>query len=133
MVGLYLDPPEPALVLCVDGEVAGPGAGPVPPVLPMMPGMPERRTHDYLRNGVTSLFAALDIATGQVIGSLHCHFRSIEFKKFLARAGQGSPDRPRRPSGLRQLRHPQDRHHPAVAGLPTRDFTCILSRPARPG
>ena len=51
------------------------------PVLPMLPGMPERRTHDYLRQGVTSLFAALDIATGQVIGSLHRRHRSIEFKK----------------------------------------------------
>jgi hypothetical protein len=61
------------------------------PVLPMMPGMPERRTHDYLHNGVTSLFAALDIATGQVIGSLHRRHRSIEFKKFLAKLDQEVP------------------------------------------
>jgi len=61
------------------------------PVLPMLPGMPERRTHDDLRNGVTSLFAALDIATGQVIGSLHRRHRSIEFKKFLAKLDQEVP------------------------------------------
>jgi transposase len=61
------------------------------PVLPMLPGMPERRTHDYTRNGVTSLFAALDIATGQVIGSLHRRHRSIEFKKFLARLDKEVP------------------------------------------
>jgi transposase len=61
------------------------------PVLPMMPGMPERRTHDYLRNGVTSRCAALDIATGHVIGSLHRRHRSIEFKKFLATLDQEVP------------------------------------------
>jgi len=55
------------------------------PVLPMMPGMPERRTHDYARFGVSTLFAALDIANGQVIGSLHRRHRAIEFKKFLTK------------------------------------------------
>ena len=55
------------------------------PVLPMMPGMPERRTHDYVRSGTTTLFAALDVASGQVIGSLHRRHRATEFKKFLAK------------------------------------------------
>src|SRR5918994_1964553 len=61
------------------------------PVLPMMPGMPERRTHDYLRSGTTTLFAALDVATGQVIGSLHRRRRAIEFKKFLIKIDNEVP------------------------------------------
>src|SRR5918994_869037 len=91
VVGLYLDPPERALVLCVDEKSQVQALDRSQPVLPMMPGMPERRTHDYLRNGVTSLFAALDIATGQVIGSLHRRHRSIEFKKFLTKLDQEVP------------------------------------------
>jgi transposase len=55
------------------------------PVLPMMPGMPERRTHDYVRSGTTTLFAALDVASGQVIGSLHRRHRAVEFRKFLTK------------------------------------------------
>src|SRR6185369_4825718 len=55
------------------------------PVLPMMPGMPERRTHDYVRSGTTTLFAALDVASGQVIGSLHRRHRALEFRKFLTK------------------------------------------------
>src|SRR5215212_8145983 len=91
VVGLYLDPPERALVLCVDEKSQVQALDRSQPVLPMMPGMPERRTHDYVRHGVTSLFAALDIATGQVIGSLHRRHRSIEFKKFLAKLDQDVP------------------------------------------
>jgi transposase len=84
VVGLYLDPPERALVLCVDEKSGIQALDRSAPVLPMMPGMPERRTHDYVRAGVTTLFAALDVASGQVIGSLHRRHRAIEFKKFLA-------------------------------------------------
>ena len=83
IVGLYLDPPEKALVLCVDEKSQIQALDRSAPVLPMMPGMPERRTHDYLRHGVTTLFAALDVATGQVIGSIHRRHRAAEFKKFL--------------------------------------------------
>ena len=61
------------------------------PVLPMLPGMAERRTHDDLRNGGTSLFAALDLATGQVIGSLHRRHRSVEFRRFLAKLDKQVP------------------------------------------
>ena len=68
VVGLYLDPPERALVLCVDEKSQIQALDRTAPVLPMMPGMPERRTHDYVRHGTTSLFAALDVATGKVIG-----------------------------------------------------------------
>ena len=85
IVGLYLDPPERALVLCVDEKSGIQALDRSAPVLPMMPGMPERRTHDYVRAGTTTLFAALDVANGQVIGSLHRRRRAIEFKKFLAR------------------------------------------------
>ena len=83
IVGLYLDPPERAIVLCVDEKSQVQALNRSAPTLPMMPGMPERRTHDYVRNGVTSLFAALDMATGKVISSLHRRHRSIEFRKFL--------------------------------------------------
>jgi transposase len=72
-------------VLCVDEESGIQALDRSAPVLPMMPGMPERRTHDYLRSATTTLFAALDVASGRVIGSLHRRQRAIEFKKFLAR------------------------------------------------
>src|SRR6266571_4459514 len=71
VVGLYLDPPEKALVLSVDEKSQIQALDRSAPVLAMMPGMPERRTHDYLRNGITTLFAALDVASGQIIGSIH--------------------------------------------------------------
>jgi transposase len=83
VVGLYLNPPEKAIVLAVDEKSQIQALDRSAPVLPMMPGMPERRTHDYLRHGITTLFAALDVATGEVIGSLHRRHRAIEFKKFL--------------------------------------------------
>src|SRR3954466_3491283 len=82
VVGLYLDPPERALVLCVDEKSQIQALNRTAPVLPMMPGMPQRRTHDYVRAGTTTLFAALDVASGQVIGSLHRRHRAGEFRKF---------------------------------------------------
>ena len=91
VVGLYLDPPERALVLCVDEKSQIQALDRSAPVLPMMPGMPERRTHDYLRNGVTTLFAALDVGTGEVIGSLHRRHRATEFKKFLTKLDKEVP------------------------------------------
>jgi len=78
VVGLYLDPPERALVLCVDEKSGIQALDRSAPVLPMMPGMPERRTHDYVRSGTTTLFAALDVASAQVIGSLHRRRRAID-------------------------------------------------------
>ena len=77
VVGLYLDPPEKALVLCVDEKSQIQALDRSAPVLPMMPGMPERRTHDYVRHGITTLFAALDVATGEVYGSIHRRHRAI--------------------------------------------------------
>ena len=85
VVGLYLDPPESAVVLCVDEKSQVQALARTSPVLPMMPGMPERRTHDYARHGVTSLFAAFNIADGTVISAVHRRHRAVEFKKFLAR------------------------------------------------
>ncbi|TDO37023.1 IS630 family transposase [Paractinoplanes brasiliensis] len=91
VVGLYLDPPEKALVLAVDEKSQIQALDRSAPVLPMMPGMPERRTHDYVRHGITTLFAALDVATGTVIGSIHRRHRAIEFKKFLTKLDREVP------------------------------------------
>jgi len=84
VVGLYLAPPERAVVLCVDEKSQIQALDRTAPTLPMLPGTPERATHDYKRAGTSSLYAALDITTGQVIGALHQRHRAIEFKKFLA-------------------------------------------------
>ena len=81
--GLYLDPPERALVLCVDEKSQIQALNRTAPCLPMMPGTPARRSHDYVRHGTTSLFAALDMATGQVIGRCTAGTGTSEFKKFL--------------------------------------------------
>ncbi len=83
VVGLYLNPPERAVVLCVDEKSQIQALDRTAPILPLLPGTPERATHDYKRAGTSSLYAALDITTGQVIGSLHARHRAIEFKKFL--------------------------------------------------
>jgi transposase len=83
IVGLYLDPPERALVLCVDEKSQIQALDRSQPLLPMRPGQIERRTHDYTRHGTTSLFAALNAATGDVIGKCYRKHRSAEFRKFL--------------------------------------------------
>lgn len=93
VVGLYLDPPERALVLCVDEKSQIQALDRTAPVLPMLPGTPERATHDYRRAGTSSLYAALDITTGQVIGRLHSRHRAIEFKQFLQTIDREVPDR----------------------------------------
>jgi transposase len=92
IVALYLDPPERAVVLCVDEKSQIQALDRSAPVLPMLPGTPARATHDYKRAGTTSLFAALDAATGKVIGSLHSRHRAIEFKKFLQTLDREVPD-----------------------------------------
>jgi len=91
VVGLYHDPPEKAVVLCVDEKSQIQALDRSQPVLPMMPGMPERRTHDYLRHGITSLFAAFNIADGTVISELHRRHRAIEFRKFLTAIDKAVP------------------------------------------
>lgn len=91
VVGLYLDPPERALVLCVDEKSQMQALDRSQPILPLRPGTPERRTHDYTRHGVTSLFAAFDAATGKVIGKCYKRHRAVEFKKFLGEIEKNVP------------------------------------------
>jgi transposase len=83
VVGLYVSPPAHAVVLCVDEKSQIQALDRSQPMLPMRPGQPARRSHDYKRHGTTSLFAALDIATGRVIGKCYARHRAIEFRKFL--------------------------------------------------
>ena len=83
VVGLYMNPPERALVLCVDEKTQIQALNRTQPIFPMLPGTPQRASHDYVRNGTSSLYAALDIASGKVIGSLHSRHRATEFIAFL--------------------------------------------------
>ena len=92
VVGLYLDPPERAAVLCVDEKSQIQALERSQPILPIMPGVPERASHDYRRHGTTSLFAALDMTSGKLIGSLHAHHRATELEKFLERIDAEVPD-----------------------------------------
>jgi transposase len=89
--GLYLNPPERAVVLCLDEKSQIQALDRTAPTLPMLPGTPERATHDYERNGTSSLYAALNIQSGEVIGSLHQRHRAIEFLKFLKTIDQNVP------------------------------------------
>lgn len=91
IVGLYLNPPDHAVVLCVDEKSQIQALDRTAPLLPMRPGQAERRTHDYKRHGTTSLFAALDAKTGTVIAETHRRHRSVEFRKFLNRVDASVP------------------------------------------
>lgn len=91
IVGLYLDPPDGAMVLAVDEKSQMQALDRTAPVLPMMPGVPGRQTHDYVRHGTTSLFAALDVATGKVIGQHQRRHRHQEFLRFLKTIDANTP------------------------------------------
>jgi len=91
IVGLYLNPPDHAFVLCVDEKSQIQALDRTQPILPMRPGQIERRTHDYMRYGTTSLFAALVVKTGEVIGECYRRHRSVEFRKFLNRIDHAVP------------------------------------------
>lgn len=91
ITGLYLNPPDRALVLCADEKSQIQALDRTQPVLPMDFGVPERRTHDYIRYGTTTLFAALDVASGRVIGEVHRRHRAMEFRKFLERIDAETP------------------------------------------
>lgn len=91
IVGLYLDPPDRAVVLCVDEKSQVQALNRSQPLLPMLPGRPESRTHTYVRHGTTSLFAALDVATGHVIGKCRKRHRAKEFLQFLAQIDDSVP------------------------------------------
>ena len=103
IVGLYVDPPEHAVVLCVDEKPQIQALERTAPLLPMQPGQPERRTFDYRRHGTTSLFAALNVKTGTVIGQLHRRHRSVEFEKFLKRIDDETPAELCRSSPVRPM------------------------------
>ena len=92
IVGLYLDPPDKAVVMCVDEKGQIQALDRTQPLLPMQPGQVERRTYDYERHGTSSLFAALNVATGEVIGRCHQRQRSREFRSFLDAIDQAVPD-----------------------------------------
>ncbi len=91
IVGLYLNPPDKALVLCVDEKSGIQALDRTAPLLPMCPGQAERRTNDYARYGTTDLFAALDVATGRVIGSCQRRHRPVEFRKFFDKIDDSLP------------------------------------------
>jgi len=91
IVGLYLNPPDRTMVLCVDEKSQIQALDRTQPMLPMRPGQAERRSHDYKRHGTTSLFAALDVRTGTIIGEVHRRHRSVEFRKFLDTIDQSVP------------------------------------------
>ena len=91
IVGLYLDPPQAALVLCVDEKSQIQALDRTAPSLPLLPTTPARRTHDYVRNGTTSLFAALDVVSGKVISATHRRHRHQEFLKFLRTIDRSVP------------------------------------------
>jgi transposase len=92
VVGLYLNPPDKAVVVCVDEKTGIQALDRTQPILPMRPGQVERRTHDYKRNGITDLFAALNLATGQVIHQTRPRHRAIEFRRFLDAIDAAVPD-----------------------------------------
>jgi len=92
VVGLYLNPPEGALVLCVDEKTQIQALDRTAPVLPLRPGLPERRTHDYVRGGTTNLYAALDIASGRVISDMTERHRALEFRRFLNLINRSVPE-----------------------------------------
>jgi transposase len=91
VVGLYLNPPQAAVVLCVDEKSQIQALDRTAPVLPLLPGVARRRSHDYTRHGTTNLYAALEVASGKVISQMTPRHRAIEFKRFLARIDQAVP------------------------------------------
>jgi transposase len=92
VVGLYLNPPEAALVLCVDEKTQVQALDRTAPVLALRPGLPERRTHDYVRHGTTNLYAALDVASGKVIAEMTERHRAQEFRRFLNLINRSVPE-----------------------------------------
>jgi len=106
IVGLYMNPPEHAVVLCVDEKARIQALDRTQPLRPVRPGQAERRTHDYTRHGTTSWFAALDVKTSRVLGQLPRRHRSLEFREVLGRDRRGRPLGARHPGHPRQLLGP---------------------------
>ncbi len=143
IVGLYLCPPDHAIVLSMDEKSQVQALDRTRPLLPMRPGIPARQTHDYIRHGTTSLFAALDIATGKVIGQCHRRHRHQEFLKFLKRLDAHLPPTGdvhiimdnygthKAPKVIRWfVRHP--RYHPSSRPSRPDGFAVAPSRVSRP-
>ena len=93
VVGLYLDPPEKAVVLCVDEKSQIQALDRTAPILPLRPGLPEKASHDYVRHGTTTLFAALEVATGKVVDACYDRHRHQEFLRFLKQVAKSYPRR----------------------------------------
>lgn len=132
VVGLYLDPPAKALVLCVDEKSGMQALDRTAPTLPIMPTTPARRTHDYVRHGTTSLFAALDVATGKVIGRHQRRHRHQEFLRFLKTIDANTP--PELDLHLvcdNYATHKTPEIRPGWSATP--GSTCTSPRPGRPG
>jgi transposase len=126
IVGLYLNPPDRAIVLCLDEKSQVQALNRTQPILPLAPGVPARQTHDYERHGVTSLFAALDVASGVTISSCYRRHRHQEFLRFLEEV-DASLQRFCCPLSNGQLRNPQGQEGANLAIAPS-----PLSRPFHP-
>jgi transposase len=120
VVGLDLHPPERAIVGCVDEKSQIQALSRTAPNLPLRPGSPERRTHDYTRHGTTTLFAALEVATGKVTDQCYPRHRHAEFLALPPAGGQGVSAAAAAP-GAGQLRHPHPSHSQGLAGPPSKD------------
>ena len=118
VVGLYMNPPEKAVVLCMDEKSQIQALDRTQPSLPIKPGRAGTMTHDYKRNGTTTLFAALDVLTGSVIGQCQPRHRHTEFLTFLKTIDRQVPEAPERAPHARQLRHPQPPQGQGLAGPP---------------
>ena len=133
LAGLYLNPPDAAVVLCVDHKSQIQALDRTAPILPLMPGTPQRLTHDYRRYGTTNLHAALDTASGRVITSMTRRNRTQEFQAFLNLINREVPTRTRRPRRVGQRVAPQNRTHRALAATPTHGSRSISHPPTRRG
>ena len=138
VVGLYLAPPENAIVLCVDEKSQIQALDRTAPILPMQPGLVERRSHDYVRHGTTTLFAALEIATGKVTAALKPRHRNQEFLAFLKQVDRAYPTPTttgagRAAPGDGQLRRPQAPQRQGVAGSEPAVRHATSPRPTPPG
>jgi len=123
VVGLYLNPPDRAIVLCVDEKSQVQALNRTQPILPLARGVPARQSHDYERHGVTSLFAAMDVASGITISSCYRRHRASGVPPVSPRHRRESPQRFRRPPGGGQLRNPPGDEGANVVGAATLDIT----------
>ena len=127
VVGLYLHPPEKAIVLCVDEKSQIQALDRTAPILPLRPGLPEKATHDDKRHGTITLFAALEVATGTVTDTCYNRHGKAEFLDFLKKVARAYP-RPRSARGRRQLPDPQAKRHQPVAGQAPTGSRCTSRR-----